>query len=174
MFKTFKCMFSSSDEKALSLEEFNRKYKEHNDFIRKSIYWMTRSEDIDDLVQETFLRAWKNRLNFQKKSSYKTWLYKIAMNTCYDYKRKAGKVIELEEQLNLKDDHLLLKDLISKGLERLKRNDREVFILFYKLGHTKEEISKLTGLKLGTIKSKIHYSKKEFVLFLQENGVHNE
>ena len=41
-------------------------------------------EDSEDLVQETFLRAWRNRASFEGRSSFRAWLYRIATNACLD------------------------------------------------------------------------------------------
>jgi RNA polymerase sigma-70 factor (ECF subfamily) len=57
---------------------------------------------------------------------------------------------------------------------RLTIKQREVFILYYKLGYTMIEIANLLNVSEGTVKSRIHYAKNEFVIFLKDNGVHYE
>ncbi|WP_308805677.1 sigma-70 family RNA polymerase sigma factor [Acrocarpospora corrugata] len=45
-------------------------------------------DDSEDLAQDTFLRAWRNRDGFQRRSSFRAWLYRIATNTCLDFLRR--------------------------------------------------------------------------------------
>jgi RNA polymerase sigma-70 factor (ECF subfamily) len=175
MIESIKILFKSSDSQQLSLDRYNTLYKEHNEFIRKSIYWMVRTDSIDDIVQETFCKAWKNRASFDNRSSYKTWIYRIAMNCCYDFISKEKKKLDLEvESSDFSIDQNSNKDLISKALSLLKPKSREIFILFYKFGYTQDEIANLTETKIGTVKSQIHYAKKEFTEFLRKNGVTDE
>lgn len=175
MIESLKTLFKSSDGEELSLDRFNALYKEHNEFIRKSIYWMIRSDSIDDIVQETFCKAWKSRSSFDNKSSYRTWIYRIAMNCCYDFINKEKKSTDINTEMEeISLDQNSNKDLISKGLNLLKPKSREIFILFYKFGYTQDEIADLTEIKVGTVKSQIHYAKKEFTDYLKENGVTDE
>ena len=67
---------------------FKEQYLKEKSFVRSSIYWMVNSSDVDDLVQETFLKAWKCFKKFEAKSSFRTWVYRIAMNITYDYLKK--------------------------------------------------------------------------------------
>lgn len=166
--------------KPLSLQGFHQIYLEHRDFIRSVIYWMVRSQAVDDLVQESFLRAWRDCKNFREEASIKTWLYRIARNTSYDYLRKQSRQLGYEKEVR-KDqnrdiktkasrDQLVIKDLITKGLMDLSVDHREVFILFYKMEYTQQEIASLTGVALGTVKSRIHHAKKQFYEFIEKNG----
>src|SRR5688572_17374163 len=54
-------------------------------------------EDAQDLVQETFLRAWKNRATFEGRSSFRTWLYRIATNACLDFLERSRRRITPSE-----------------------------------------------------------------------------
>src|SRR5687767_3462592 len=54
-------------------------------------------EDSEDLVQETFLRAWRNRESFQGRSSFRTWLYRIATNACLDALERRPRLASLHD-----------------------------------------------------------------------------
>ncbi len=63
------------------LADFRAHYTETESYIRNLIYWMIRSEEANDLVQITYLKAWKNYSSFNNKSKFRTWVHRIAMNT---------------------------------------------------------------------------------------------
>lgn len=177
MIKVLKGIFTPLSEASLEekREEFNQLYKDNSEFIRSSIYWMVRSENIDDIVQESFLKAWKNFNRFNNESSFRTWLYRIAMNTTYDFLRKNNVLLENDidaQASKTKDD--TLKDLITKGLLSLNFKHREAFILFYKLEYSQKEIAEMLSISEGTAKSRIYYAKEKFTTFLKDNGVEDE
>lgn len=147
---------------------------ENAEFIRTSIYWMVRNQNIDDIVQDTFLKAWKKFDSFNRKSSFRTWLYRIAMNTTYDYLRKNKNYLESEVSSEISGDNNELKDLISKALHSLNLKHREAFILFYKFEYSQKEVAETLSISEGTAKSRIHYAKEKFTTFLKNNGVENE
>jgi len=155
---------------------FKEQYLKEKSFVRSSIYWMVNSSDVDDLVQETFLKAWKCFKKFEAKSSFRTWVYRIAMNITYDYlKKNKENVEELHEELIVsKELDIELSDLISKGLMTLPVNQRESFSLHYQVGLTYLEASKLLNVPEGTVKSRANNAKVRFVKFLNENGVKDE
>lgn len=145
------------------LLRFKSHYLEERLFVRKVIYWMVRSDDIDDLVHDVFLKAWKSFSSFEQNSNFRTWVYKIAINTAYDYLKKSSPILtdsfdEIEDE---NASSLEIKDLIDKLLLSFSPVQREVFILFYKFGYTMHEIADLTGSSLGTVKSRLHYTRKK-------------
>lgn len=155
-------------------EVFNQLYYENADFVRSAIYWMVRDQNIDDIVQDSFLKAWRSFDSFEENSSFKTWIYRIAMNTTYDYLRKSAKN-KVEEAIEIESyENIPLQDLISHGIKLLNIKHRETFILFYKFGYTQKEISQILSISEGTVKSRIHHSKEKFTTFLNKNGVTNE
>lgn len=157
------------------LAQYKVHYQENNEFLRAAIYWMVRREIADELVQEAFVKGWKSFGKFKKEASFRTWIYRIAMNTTYDYLRKHGKQIEVEyEELAVEKKQEGLKDLISKALMKLNLKQREVFILYYKLEYTSKEISDLLDISEGTVKSRLHHAREIFKDFLKENGVDHE
>ncbi|MBH48359.1 MAG: hypothetical protein CME71_09350 [Halobacteriovorax sp.] len=161
-----------------SVEDFHAYYNETHAFIRSVIYWMVRNQAVDDLVQETYLRAWKSFSGFDGESSFKTWVYRIAKNVTYDFLKSSKKFEEASyeqlEQISGQSSDPELEDLITKGLLSLNADHRECLVLFYKLGYTVSEIAVLTKLPEGTVKSRLHYAKDRFSKFLEKNGVRNE
>jgi RNA polymerase sigma-70 factor, ECF subfamily len=66
-------------------DEFNALFERHRRELQVHCYRMVGSlQDSEDLVQETFLRAWRARASFEHRSSFRTWLYRIATNACLD------------------------------------------------------------------------------------------
>jgi RNA polymerase sigma-70 factor (ECF subfamily) len=162
-------IFSPSESP--SLEEFEKLYLEHRDFVRNSIYWMVGHEIANELTQDTFVKAWNGYSRFRRHSSFKTWIYAIAMNTTRDYLRKNSYCTSLNVE-NSETEYLQegKQDLINNAIGQLTVKQREVFMLFYKFEYTYNEISKLTGVKEGTVKSRIQRSKEIFTSFLNEVG----
>lgn len=154
-------------------------YREHQNFIRTSLYWMVRDDGVDDLVQETFKKAWMARDSFKGNSSLKTWLYRIAMNAAKDYLRKRS---SLQENNDVSTDELQnpglemaesmeLKNSIDCGLNALTIEQRELFILFYKLNFTYKEISQIKEIPIGTVKSQLFSCREKFLSALKKQQV---
>lgn len=173
MLNKIKSFFGNPDELS-SHEGFHRFYQKNKDFIRSSIYWMVRSEDIDDLVHDSFVKAWRGRQSFHGNSSLRTWLYRIAINCAKDHLRKKQEnfVGDFEETPSPENSsNPDLKDLIDKGLLEMNLEQREAFILFYKMELSLKEIAELQGVPLGTVKSRLNKAKTIFMKFVETQEV---
>ncbi len=173
----------------MSDEEIITSYKNGNlnafkDLIDKytpSIYnfiaRLTNKNDAPDLVQEIFIKAWKNIGRFNpNKASFKTWIFTIARNTVTDFLRKSGSASGGKKSINFSDldtkeesfsenipDENLLPDkvlekledseILNKTLEKLSKNYQEILILHYQEEMTFEEIGKILSKPLNTVKS---------------------
>ena len=60
---------------------FKALYQEHNQYVRKTLFWIVGEEFVDDAVQETFINIWKKIDQFQGQSQIKTWIYRVAVNS---------------------------------------------------------------------------------------------
>lgn len=160
------------------LDLFQTYYEETKDFIRLSIYWMVRTSIVDDLVQETYIKAWKNFNGFKNESSFKTWIYRIAMNTTYDYfksvKSEKKMMDSLDEHYDDVKDVTEYEQLVTEGLKLLTFDQRQAFYLYYRVGYTFNECSHMMNEPESTFKSRLYKARDIFINFLAENGVINE
>ena len=152
---------------------------------QERIYWLIRRmvvnhEDTDDLVQETFLKVWKNIGNFKGRSALFTWIYRIATNEALGFlKSKKRKLIisfeTLESHLSrsLNSDNYFTGDEIQKKLQqaiiKLPEKQRIVFNMKYFEELKFEEISAIMGTSVGALKANYHHAVKKIENFMREN-----
>jgi len=151
-------------------EELVRKYKQQ-------IYWHIRRfvldhDESNDVVQEVFIKIWKNLGKFRKESKLYTWIYKIATNEAISYvKRNKRKVLPLAgnyyENLSnsLTDDNYFDGDEIQlrfqKALLTLPEKQHMVFNLKYFNEMKYEDISEIMGTSVGALKASFHLAVKK-------------
>ena len=131
-------------------------------------------EDAYDLSQEVFERAFKSLGGFKRKSSFYTWLYRIAINACIDYGRKWSRlqVFPVEDWSSLRDsliagsgnspaETVLVQELsqqITRAIDQLPPKQRAVFIMKRLDGMSLEEIAQVLGRKVGTVKAHLSHA----------------
>jgi RNA polymerase sigma-70 factor (ECF subfamily) len=116
----------------------------------------------EDLVQEVFLRILKYRQSYQEGTPFRAWIYQIARNARVDHYRKTPKHITFEPEMAPavmpKDSaqHSEEAELLHRALMQLPEEKREILILsrFQELKY--DEIARLLGCELGTVKTRIH------------------
>lgn len=147
-------------------------------------------EDAEDVTQEVFIKAFRNISKFDGKSSFSTWLYKIASNAATDELRKrkrrgTDKVISLyqededgEYELTVSTDgdepyeKLQKKDaqkVLLDAIEKLGEEHKNVIIMRDVQNLTYDEIAKITGQSLGTVKSRISRARLILRKILEKN-----
>jgi len=129
-----------------------------------------RDEDsVEDVVQEVFIKMWKNLGNFDRTKSFKVWLYVIAKNTALDFLKKKRiinfstvddeKIFEIEDVRPLPDEILHSTNeahILKTALKKLPANYSEILLFYYRDGFNFREISELIGKPLNTVKS-LHF-----------------
>jgi len=146
-------------------------------------------QDAEDCAQETFIKVFRYLDKFKYESTFATWLYRIAVNTCKD-KLKSGEFrawklhFRLDQPLNQEEgaDHLEIPDRNSPetALERKETlnaiveaigtlgSDHQILVVLRDFeGKSYEEIAAITGYKLGTIKSKLARAREALRLKLK-------
>jgi len=130
--------------------------------------------DVDDLVQETFIRAFRALGQFRGQCRFRTWLMTIGGNVLKDaYRRvRRTRVVPLADDLRATDgdphEHAVAAEMearLADGLERLPRMQREVFLLRAQQGLEYEEIAAALGTTPGAARVHFHHAVKR----LKEN-----
>jgi len=160
----------------LAFQTLVNKYQER-------LYWHVRKivvnhEDADDILQNTFIKVWKNIGNFREESSLFTWLYRIATNESLTFlnsnkRRHFMPMNEVSEYLmnNLTSDPYFEGDEIQLKLQeaiiRLPEKQRLVFNMKYFDEMKYEEMSKVLDTSVGALKASFHHAVKKVEGYLK-------
>ncbi|MDE5728375.1 MAG: sigma-70 family RNA polymerase sigma factor [Duncaniella sp.] len=129
-------------------------------------------EDTDDLLQNTFLKAWQNIDNFRGDARLSTWLYKIAINESLTHLEKERKrqgislddeesalINLIEADRNIDGDELALQ--LRKAIASLPEKQRLVFNMRYYDDMKYEKMSEILGTSVGALKASYHLAVKK-------------
>lgn len=147
---------------------------------------MTRNpEDARDLTQESFLLAYRKIRTFQMKSSFSTWLCRLAANVCIDFLRREKRrreqmpqtswelimeAADQREEPQAKLEQAERKRALERGIEQLSEDHRQVLILREIGGLSYEEIGDVLKLEPGTVKSRLARARRSLRDILREDG----
>jgi RNA polymerase sigma-70 factor (ECF subfamily) len=159
-------------------------FRELVETYQKRVYGMVRKmviihEDADDVVQNTFIKAYKNIDSFHGKSSLFTWIYRIAVNESLNFleKKKKRNFFSMEDHHEVMMGYLDRSSLIDgdevqlqlqKAILRLPEKQRLIFNLRYFEELSYEEISKMTQTTVGGLKAGYHHAVKKIEEILKE------
>lgn len=134
------------------------------------------SADAEDIAQDAFLKAYRNFSKLRDRERFRAWLVRITWRLAIDRVRSA-KRREVRESVSgiehptLSVEHLAasneLGEHLDKSLAELPEKLRIVLILTAIEGHTLEDVANLLGLPIGTVKSRLHFGKKQLAEKLQ-------
>jgi RNA polymerase sigma-70 factor (ECF subfamily) len=137
-------------------------------------------QDAEDVVQETFIRVFKNINNFRGDSGIYTWIYRIAVNLSRDKMKKGFNYLPLEDEHIAGDDveGIIVgefdKQALRDGLYRLDPIYREALVLFYFRDFSVANIAEILDENEGTIKSRLSRGRKILKESLLKGGMLNE
>jgi RNA polymerase sigma-70 factor (ECF subfamily) len=145
-------------------------------------YMLQDPRDAQDAAQEAFLKAYRGLKDFRPDSSLYTWIYRIAVTTCLDYKRKSHREAlrsePLAENLPSKEpfpDQLYVSrestEAIQQALQKLPAKLRAAVILREIEELSYEEIAKVLHTSVGTVKSRISRAREQLRHLLKKNLV---
>jgi RNA polymerase sigma-70 factor, ECF subfamily len=130
------------------------------------------SEDADDLTQRAFLNAWDKLLTLHNDSRFKPWIFTIARNLAYDYKRLLARSHSqsLESLMERKDtanginleDETAVKELVNLALAELPPKYRDCLLLQIKGGFSHDEIAELLKIGKTSVSTYICTARKLF------------
>ena len=170
----------------LAYDELVRHYQGR---IYALAYNMTSNkEDAEDLVQDVFVKAYASLPQFEEKSSFYTWIYRIAVNRTLNFlkKRQRNPKLSLNEvedgverdpayvELSARESPFRdaslseLQERLNKALLTLSEKHRAVVVLHDIQGVPHEEIAKMIGCSQGTVRSRLFYARQQLQAELSE------
>lgn len=127
----------------------------------------THPEDAEDLVQETFLRAWKDRGRFRGDADIGTWLYRILLNVCLDRRRRHARLLRWGRAPRRPPPDPLrqaarrdLLDRVFEAVAGLPGRQRECLLLRVRAGLSYREVAEVMGIGEGGVKSHLVQARR--------------
>lgn len=158
------------------IERYEEKMKR---YARK---FLADSEDINDALQEIFLKVYKNIKSFDKKKKFSTWLYRIAHNELVNILKKKKSVLSFldldmflpapfdyksfEQDIDRKE----MEKILDKCLDRLEPKYKEPIILFYFENLSYQEIADILEIPVSTVGIRIKRAKEKIRKIYQKLG----
>ena len=162
-------------------EAFARIVKEYSE----QLYWQIRRlvlshDDANDILQNTFIKAWTNIEYFRGDAKMSTWLYRIALNECLTFlnKQRASQQLSIDEAdteivNQLESDTYFDGDKTQKvflqAIKQLPEKQQMIFNLKYFKEMKYEEISEILGTSIGALKASYHHAVKKIESFLEKH-----
>lgn len=176
--KTLITALQSKKNKETGFRELVSKYKER-------LYWHIRSivinhDDSDDVLQNTFIKIFRNIDSFKGDSKLYTWMYRIATNESISFINKRAKlanissleykeraIANLESDVYFEGKHIQIQ--LQKAIHTLPQKQQLVFNMKYFENHTYEQLSEILETSVGGLKSSYHIAVKKITKYLESN-----
>jgi len=157
------------------VEGFEMLVRKYQDRVLNIVYSLLgQDRESEDIAQEVFLKVYHNIGSFRQRSQFSTWLYRIVVNTAYDFLRKRKNFVSdgtvAEETLATDDgpaDTLLKKEreaMLEQALANIPLKYRSALVLKDIEGLSYSQISEVLGCSIGTVESRIYRGRQ----FLKE------
>ena len=173
-------------EDVRAYDELVRRYQER---IYATVYHMTSNhEDANDLVQETFIKAYRALKTFKGDSSFYTWVYRIAVNKTINFLKQRKNRLHMslnDVDFNAENDPDLvalvsektprrdlnlaeLQDKLNAAMLKLSEHHRMVVTLHDIQGLSHEEIGAIMDCNVGTVRSRLFYARQQLQAYLAD------
>ena len=152
------------------LDAFELFFARHRGLIQRTAHALTGDPSAaEEVLQDTFVRAYRHRASLRTDVSPVPWLYRVALNLCYSrLARRRLSEAPIDEMTTELRDHGLepaelvereeLRRAIRRGVAALPEKHQLVIVLYYLDGLSLQETAESLGIALGTAKSRIHYA----------------
>jgi RNA polymerase sigma-70 factor (ECF subfamily) len=158
---------------------FETIYHQHKPMVLQMCLGFVKGDkDIaSDLLQEVFISVWSNLEKFKGASTFKTWIYRITVNTCLQYIKKEKKertypISEIENKISITKNENVTNPNIQKlynAIGQLKKIDRLIIMMVLE-NQDYDSISEIIGIKPTNLRVKIHRIKKRLETILKNNN----
>lgn len=155
-------------------DSFSKLIRKYDRFCRNYIIRMTgHMSDYEDILQETYFKAFTGLHGYNSEYSFSTWLIRIARNNCMDYFRsrnaKGTPDIDHAADINLQaasgrvEDTVIsneFRDLVFRRISTLPEHYKSPFLLRYYCGMSYQDIAWVSDIPIGTVKSRINEGRR--------------
>lgn len=138
--------------------------------------YVRRASDVEDVVQDAFIRAYRGLASFRGEASFYSWLYRIATNAAFSFLKKNASEVEADERSDegfepgvsdeQSPERILLArqigDAVERAMARLHPELAEALVLFEVEGKSYKEIAQMLGTPIGTVRTRI-FRAREFI-----------
>lgn len=154
---------------------------------KERLYWHIRKivlvhDDADDVLQNTFIKVFKNIDKFKGDSKLFTWMYRIATNESINFLNKKARQLQITSEevqnrtiSNLKTDVYFegekIQILLQKAIATLPEKQKLVFTMKYFESHTFEQLSEILETSVGGLKSSYHIAVKKVTEYLKTQDI---
>ncbi|MDD2196253.1 MAG: RNA polymerase sigma factor [Bacteroidales bacterium] len=160
-------------------ELFETIYYQHHPMVLQMCLGFVKGDTstAKDLSQEIFIIVWNNLDKFRGASSYKTWIYRITVNTCLQHVKKDGKeraipTTEIENKISVAEAGSAVNNNVPKlykAIGQLNKVDRLIIMMVLE-NQDYDSISEVLGIKPINVRVKIHRIKKRLETILKSNN----
>jgi RNA polymerase sigma factor (sigma-70 family) len=158
---------------------FRQLYRRHQQKVRSLLFQLCGADELDDLVQDVFLRVWKGLPKLKQLDTFSTWLYRITWNVASDRRRSFAKGREHWQELIQQTPthhpdhgltHLHYEDLVRQGLNQLSFEHRTILVLHDLQDIPQKEVAEILSIPTGTVKSRLFHARSAMRTYLQQQG----
>ena len=157
-----------------ALEQLYHDY--HRRLARFLSRFTSRYENVEEIINDTFMVVWQNAKNFRSASQVSTWVIGIAYRTALKSFRRqknhnvAHSLEDYPEQTVDPTSDTEVHDWLKHGLSRLPMEQRLTLELAYHMGHSLEEIAAITDCPVGTVKARMFHAREKLRQYLPTLG----
>ncbi|MDY0407474.1 RNA polymerase sigma factor [Virgibacillus soli] len=155
-------------------QAFARLYEQYADYALRTAFAITKNKyDASDVVQETFIRVYRNIHSFDIKRPFRPWFYRILINECkrHLHKKTTHAIIvestEVLEFLHAKGMESVHVEHVMLALENLTEDERTLIVLKYLDGFKEKELAEVMELNVNTIKSRLYRARQRLKAILR-------
>ena len=157
---------------------FNELAEAYSTDLYRYAMWICGNDALaKDLVQETFLRAWRALDSLKEVGAAKSWLITILRREyARTFERKVPKFTDVDKVVvvdddELEPDELVERDLLRQGIMKLDSKYRDPLLLQVVFGHSCEEISKQLGISKSAVMTQLFRAREKLKVQMQKDGV---